>query len=81
MGPFTKLPKRRTVNLQRNEPKNSSEKVPQLPNAPQMTLRDCLVDGFSMNWVRGWRATDLEVEDSMKSDFDGRFLLDVKELD
>jgi hypothetical protein len=80
-GPFIKLPKRRTVTPHPNQPKNSSVEVPQLPNAPQMTVRDTLADGFSIKWERGRRATDLEVEDSMKSDFDGRFLLDVKELD
>jgi hypothetical protein len=39
------------------------------------------VDGFSINWKRGWRTKDLEVEDSLKSGIDGRFLLDVKDLD
>jgi hypothetical protein len=80
-GPFNKLPKRRTVNLQHNQPKNSSIEVPQLPNASQMPLRDALMDGFSRNRKKGWRAKDLGVEDSLKLDFDGRFLLDVKELD
>jgi hypothetical protein len=31
--------------------------------------------------MEGWRANDLEVQELSKSNFDGRFLSDTKELD
>jgi hypothetical protein len=46
-----------------------------------MTLRDALVDGFSINRKKGGRAKHLEVQVLSKSNFDGRFLSDANELD
>jgi hypothetical protein len=80
--PSTQLPSRRAVQQSPTSSVNdSSVEAPELPNASQMTLRDALLDGYSRNRTKGWRARDLEFEGWSKLDFDSRFLLDLKELD
>jgi hypothetical protein len=76
--PFVQMPSRRAVDQSHKQPKNSPVEAPELLNVSCMTLRDALVDGFSRNWKKGWRATDLGVQELSKSNFDDRFLMDIK---
>jgi hypothetical protein len=39
------------------------------------------MDGFTCKRKEKWRAKDLGVEEFSKSDFNDRFLMDLKELD
>lgn len=73
-------PKRARLSTDVFVPPDQSKTASEGARTPTIGLRERLMDGFSRNRKKGWRAKDLQVDDSPKPDFNAALTKDILEL-